>query len=113
VVFFSLPRFLLREHVCIINFYGLNFDFIICNFQVAVLNDSLDLTVMAPNGEEMRGKTEGLLGNNDNDATNDFVMKNQTMLANTSTEEELYVFADSCKFTLCVLCFSFVVLLFC
>lgn len=39
----------------------------------------------------------GLFGNNDGDATNDFVMPNGTVLLNNMTDREIFHYGENCN----------------
>ncbi|XP_052791745.1 uncharacterized protein LOC128225887 [Mya arenaria] len=64
------------------------------SFQVSV-HSILDIVSSMPENEEFKGNIRGLLGNNDGDSSNDFVLRNSSVLLNTSSEEELFAFGES------------------
>ena len=43
------------------------------------------------------GTTSGLLGNYNNDDSDEFVFRNGTMISNSSSNREIYQFGQSCK----------------
>ena len=43
------------------------------------------------------GITSGLLGNYNNDDSDEFVFRNGTMISNSSTDREIHQFGQSCK----------------
>ena len=43
------------------------------------------------------GTTSGLLGNYNNDDSDEFVFRNGTMISNSSTDREIHQFGQSCK----------------
>ena len=59
---------------------------------------SLGITVTKQSSGPYRGQLEGLLGNYDGNPDNDFVLRDGTRLAATSSEEELFKFGQSCAF---------------
>lgn len=61
------------------------------------VHNLLDIVTSAPDDGDFAGNTKGLLGNNDGDASNDFRLKNGTLLSVNSTEEQLFEFGMSCK----------------
>ena len=71
-----------------------------CNmyiFQVDV-SDIFDIVAFAPKNESQLANMTGLLGNNDGDPNNDFLMRNLTILPPTSKEKELVMFGMSCEY---------------
>ena len=71
-----------------------------CNmyiFQVDV-SDIFDIVAFAPKNESQLANMTGLLGNNDGDPNNDFMMRNLTILPPTSKEKELVMFGMSCEY---------------
>ena len=43
------------------------------------------------------GNTSGLLGNYNNDDSDEFVFRNGTMISNSSSDREIHQFGQSCK----------------
>lgn len=66
-----------------------------CSFTVSLGYLSLSTQFNMPTSAS--GLLQGLLGNFDGNATNDFVMRNGTVLSNNSLESQLYPFGQSCK----------------
>ena len=57
----------------------------------------LDIAFNVPPLDQLGGSIHGLVGNNDGNASNDFVFRNGTQAKGTN-ESELYDFGMSCKF---------------
>ena len=57
----------------------------------------LDVVASCPEDGSFLGNTDGLLGNNDGDDTNDYAIQGGQILAKDSTEEQLYEFGSSCE----------------
>lgn len=55
----------------------------------------LSQEVMVP--PKYKNHTTGLLGNFDDDETNDFIFRNGSIIKGNSSERELFPFAQSCK----------------
>ena len=47
------------------------------------------------------GTTSGLLGNYNNDDSDEFVFRNGTMISNSSSDREIHQFGQSCKLDMC------------
>ena len=62
----------------------------------------LAYTLEVPSSFE--GTTSGLLGNYNNDDSDEFVFRNGTMISNSSSDREIHQFGQSCKCTCVYVC---------
>ncbi|XP_060561063.1 mucin-like protein isoform X2 [Ruditapes philippinarum] len=63
------------------------------------VSDILSIVLSVPKDEPFKGKTSGLLGNNNGISTDDFIKKNGTVLPADSNETTLYSFGQSWMLT--------------
>ena len=81
---------------------GLTQLFTVAGFTMDVgLNSGImDVTPNIPQKFMSGYMTRGLYGNFDGDPQNDFQLPNGTILSNNLTEQEIYQYGESCKFSM-------------
>ena len=60
------------------------------------MSDILDIVANAPTDDFRLSNMSGLLGNNDGDKTNDFILRNSSQFPRSSSERDLWTFGISC-----------------
>ncbi len=58
----------------------------------------LDITGAIPRNQSLEGITRGLLGNNNEDETDDLIYPNGTAISSNSSDRIIHDFGQSCKF---------------
>lgn len=67
--------------------------------EVELRNQLLDFRLTIPSKFQGTGySSSGLLGNNDGDSTNDFILPNGTTLSDAMTDKEIFSYGQQCKY---------------